>query len=198
MNKGSTVQIIEFAKLLHAVQRVERAVRVPGTDRKENDAEHSYSLAMLAWYIADTRDLKLNKQKIFEYALAHDIVEVYAGDTPAFSKQAGIHSSKKEREAASLARIRSEFPDFDSLYASMAAYESQADEEARFVYALDKLMPIFLGFAQDGRDWKDNGISFEDVFTYKLDKIKAHDGAKAIFEDMMAIMAKDKARYFNK
>ncbi len=194
-------QTIAFTKLLHAFQREERAIRVPGLDRLENDAEHSYALAMLAWYLIDTMRLPLDKKKVFEYALAHDMVEVYAGDTPAFgrggSNKADIRSSKKEREELAKKRLRSEFPEFPSFTDAMEIYEKQADKESKFVYALDKLIPIFGGIAHDGRDWKEHGISFQEVLSYKLEKIKANESVFALFNDIMSLIGKDKARYFN-
>jgi putative hydrolase of HD superfamily len=197
----SLQKIITFSELLHAFERTERAVRVPGTERLENDAEHSYTLATLAWYLIETLNLSLNKEKVFEYALAHDMPEVYAGDTPAFGRGGNAVSdtrpTKKEREEKALAILKERFPEFPSFTETIERYEEQKDDESKFVYALDKLMPMFGGYAQEGRDWKENSISFEDIATYKIDKIKSHPEIYKIFEGLMTLLEKDQKRFFN-
>jgi putative hydrolases of HD superfamily len=190
---------IDFTQLLFAFQRVERSVRVPGLARFENDAEHSYVLAVFAWYLIDTLRLPLDKGKVFEYALAHDLVEVYAGDTPAFGKggnKGDMRSSKKEREALALKRLKSEFPEFSAFTRRMKEYDEQKDDEAKFVYALDKLVPIFSGYHNNGRDWNDNKISFEEILNYKIEQIKVNPSVYSLFQSVMALLESDKAKYF--
>jgi putative hydrolases of HD superfamily len=195
--KSSFDQSIAFSQLILAFQRVERRTHVPKTDRWENDAEHSYALAMMAWYLVDSLELSFDKKKIFEYALAHDFVEVYAGDTWSFGDGSGSKKSKKEREAAAQQRIAFEFPEFKDLHQTIELYEQQPDEEARFVYALDKIMPILAGFAQEGRDWKDLGVSFKEVYEYKKEKIASQKEVFALFQELMALIDKNRAKYFN-
>ena len=192
-----TKETVEFAKLLIAFQRVERAVMVPGTDRHENDAEHSYLLAMLGWYLIDTLKLDLDKKKVFEAALAHDLVEVYATDTPAFSKDEKIKASKQMREEEAKKKIAAQFPAFHGLHEAMERYEKRADKESVFVYALDKLAPIICGMSQDGRDWKRQDISFDQVFEYKRSQIEADKDVYALFQEIMTFMDKDRKKYFN-
>jgi 5'-deoxynucleotidase YfbR-like HD superfamily hydrolase len=67
-------------RLLHDFQKVERVIFVPGNERNENDVEHSYLLAMLAWQIAEMVAPHLSRKKVLKYALVHDLVEV-CGDT---------------------------------------------------------------------------------------------------------------------
>ena len=87
-------KLLEFAKMLNLLQAVERVIRVKDQDRWENDMEHSYHLAMLAWYIVDVQKLSLNREQVFCYALAHDLVEVYAGDPYVFSDDPALLASK--------------------------------------------------------------------------------------------------------
>lgn len=189
---------LAFAALIHAFQRVERRTHVPGTERWENDAEHSFALAVAAWYLIESLGLPYDKAKVLQYALVHDMPEAYAGDTWSFSKDASVHGNKKEREDGARARIAKEFPDFPSLHAMMEKYEAQADEESRFVSALDKVMPIISGHAQKGRDWKALGVTFDEVLSYKREKIKSQKDIGPIFEELMSRIEYDKAAYFNK
>ncbi|HEY0908269.1 MAG TPA: HD domain-containing protein [Candidatus Paceibacterota bacterium] len=194
---SSFEKTIAFSHLIHAFQRVERRTHVPGTERWENDAEHSYALAMMAWYLIDSLRLSYDKEKVFRYALAHDFVEVYAGDTWSFGKADTKGKSKAERETESQAKLASGFSEFADLHATIGSYESRKDEESRFVYALDKVMPILAGFAQQGRDWKGLGVSFMDVYEYKKEKILAQKEVSAIFEELMGAIDKNREDYFN-
>lgn len=105
-------RILNFTGMLDAFRLVERVIYVNGADRMENDSEHSYNLAMLAWYIADAEALDMDKDLILRYALVHDIAEVYAGDTYIYSTDEALLESKSERERAALLRLEGEFPDF--------------------------------------------------------------------------------------
>jgi putative hydrolase of HD superfamily len=93
--KDKLSELLNFSKILNAFQKVERVVRVPQSEKRENDVEHSYQLAMLAWYLADSNGLSLDKNLLLRYALVHDFVEVYAGDTPVYSKNQQDHDTKK-------------------------------------------------------------------------------------------------------
>ncbi len=197
MKDGKIQQAIAFSQLIHAFQRVERRTHVPGVDRYENDAEHSFGLAMLAWYLVDSLELALDKKKIFEYALAHDFVEVYAGDTWSFDTGKDVRVTKKQRESDAQKRIASEFPEFKPLHEAIFKYEEQHDPESKFVYALDKIMPILAGYSQGGRDWKELNVSFDEVLTYKREKINSQKEVREIFENLMNLMDKNRKAYFN-
>lgn len=109
-------KLLGFAKMLNVLQAVERVIRVKDQDRWENDMEHSYHLAMLAWYIIDSQKLSLDREKVFCYALAHDLVEVYAGDTYLYSEDKELLASKPERERLAAERLMVEFPEVPEIH----------------------------------------------------------------------------------
>lgn len=135
--------ILQFMQLLISFQHIERVAYVQGFHRAENDAEHSYQLAMLARFVVADNKLPLDIHKVILYALAHDLVEVHAGDTFAFTKDEALRANKKERELAALEQIKKDFPQFTSLTDAIQSYEDKADPESNFVYALDKIIPDF-------------------------------------------------------
>lgn len=142
---------------------------VPGSLRKENDTEHSYNLAIAAWLIIEKDQLPLNVDLALRYALVHDLVEVYAGDS--FALDPAQVATKAEREAAALQRLEN-----DSLTSNLAKsikeYESLANEEAKFIYSLDKLMPTFGILYGKGSIWKDHHMTqqdWEDKFRAKIE-----------------------------
>src|SRR5262245_16453996 len=89
-------QLIDFVNFTHEFHKVVRYAGAKLGKRFENDTEHSYQVAMIAWFLIEQNKLKFNKELCFMYALAHDLVEVYAGDTYIYDEVR--MSSKHQRE----------------------------------------------------------------------------------------------------
>ena len=160
----------QFMTLVHRVERVKRFVHRPGEREPSNTAEHTFELAMLCWYIMSAEKLALDQEKVILYALAHDVIEAYAGDTPAFDAEG--QKTKAEREHAAFTRIKAEFTNFPELALMIEAYESKNDEEAKFVYAVDKLIdPLGVSLETVLTHWKEKGVTYTDLRTYKDAKI---------------------------
>jgi putative hydrolase of HD superfamily len=79
--------LLDFVRFTHEIRNVRRAILLETDNRKENDSEHMYQLALTAWYLIEKDNLKLDKYKAVAMALVHDIVEAYTGDIPAYSPQ---------------------------------------------------------------------------------------------------------------
>lgn len=152
----SLKNLIGFVKLTHKFQQTKRAVLVNNEERFENDSEHSYQLAMVAWYLIETDKLPVNKDKVLKYALVHDLVEVYAGDTHFYY---GDKKKKSVREKKALQRLKKALPQFADMGRLISNYENKKDKESRFVHALDKLLPILNIYLDKGRTWKSDGIT---------------------------------------
>jgi putative hydrolase of HD superfamily len=183
-----------FVRLLHAFQSVERIARASDLSRPENDAEHSYFLAMICWYLRDTLQLDYSLEKIFRYALSHDLVEIYSGDT--FFLDTEAHKTKKKREENARMRIRSEFPEFNDLHATINAYENRNEPEAVFVYAVDKVLPFLINYIQGGYMWKEMKVAHDDDYANKREKIGAQKEARALLEQIIALIGDDWNNYF--
>lgn len=196
MNTLETEKVLSFVKMLHDLQAVKRVVHVPGEDRYENDLEHSYLLAMAVWYAIETFKLPLDRDRAIRYALAHDMPEVYAGDTYIFSKDTEALSSKKDREAEARMKLKETFPTVPSMHEAMEGYEEGVDEEAVFVRALDKVMPLIANYLQDGRTWKEHEISFAQIIENKRKTTARCPEVLAFVEDIMALVDQDRGRYF--
>jgi len=166
-------QLLSFVALTKKFRDVKRMITFSDGSR-ENDAEHSFQLAITAWYLIDAEKLSLDANKVFKYALAHDLVETYAGDTPAaiHKKFAKDSETKKEREEQAARRLKQEFPEFAELHEIIDRYEKRADEEARFVNALDKILPLMNIYLDEGHSWKVHSIGLEDLIANKRERIK--------------------------
>jgi putative hydrolase of HD superfamily len=189
-------QVISFMQMLHAFQRIERVMHVPGEDRFENDVEHSYLLAMCAWLAIDAFGLKLDRDKAIRYALAHDLVEVYAGDTYIFSEEPDATAKKKEKEAAARKRLRTEWPALPALHEAMERYELQDDPESVFVRALDKVMPVLTNYVQDGRTFKDKKVTYSQIVDHKRATTARSPEVTDLLEQLIALIDADRGRFF--
>jgi len=161
-------------------------IKDDGQQVHENDAEHSYSLAMAAWYLSAYFP-ELDSNQIIKYALAHDLVEVHAGDTYAFADDTALNAkADKERRAAE--RLKNEWSDFVEIHEMIAAYEDRASPEAKFVYALDKIMPMLLNLLNDGYTWHKEHLTYQRLYDNKIAKIavspELEPYGKALFELM--------------
>lgn len=156
---------------------------------KENDVEHSYSLAMVGWFLSQFFP-HLNGQTVMRYAMVHDIVEVYAGDTFVFAEQSEI-DGKKDREQLALNRIKREWRDFPEMLETIEQYEAMSDKESKFVYALDKVMPMLLNILSGGHTWQKEKLSPGRVHNAKKDKVKISPEISAYYDEIYALIEKN-------
>lgn len=184
----SLTRLIELQTFLHDFQAIERVVDVPGREAPENDVEHSYNLAMAAWFLSESFP-QLDRDKVIRYALVHDLVEVHAGDTYVYADEE-LLASKAAREAEALKQLHHDWKDFGELTSTIEEYEQKADNEARFVYALDKIMPILVILATDGKTWKDRGVSFKQLRDSKIPKVAKSPEIVPYFDELLKLLEK--------
>lgn len=190
--------LLSFAEMLNSLRKVKRAIRSNGEKRWENDVEHSYQLAMLAWYVVRTLDLQMDLGRVLRYALAHDLIEVYAGDTYLFSTDKKLLGSKTEREEKARNRLIREFPALTDIHESIGAYMNKADEESRFVYALDKLQPVINIYLDQGRTWREQNVSLRMIEEAKFEKVKLSPEVKVYYDLLMNLLVERKEELFPK
>lgn len=188
--------ILQFVELTHAFQKVQRAIYATGEDRLENDAEHSYQVALVAWYVINHASLPLDSGKVIRYALVHDLVEAYAGDTDAYGPEEHKRT-KHEREAAAAGQLRVAFPDFTELHDLIQAYELRKDEESKFVYALDKVLPGVNIYLDKGRKWKEQGRTLQDIKNEKNEKVAVSEHVEKIYKEFVLLLERDREQLFN-
>lgn len=159
--RPSMDRLVELQQLISDFAHVERMIKIGPAKRPENDVEHSFGLAVTAWFVAEHIAPDLDMEKVLKYALIHDLVEIYAGDT--FSHAPASHlTAKKQREQEALARLAREWPDFPDLIEYVERYEQRTDEESKFVYAVDKILPPLMSATSDKAEgWKRHKITHE-------------------------------------
>lgn len=179
-------RLLELQRFLDTFQRIQRTMFIPDGSRHENDTEHSYNLAMSAWYLSQFFD-HLDRDTVIRIAMVHDLVEIHAGDTY-FYADASTLRTKAKREAAALQRLRKEWADFPEMTNMIAAYEHRTSEEAKFVYALDKIMPVMVIYLGGGHTWKQHNITHQMLHDGKKQKVTASKEISHYYNQLHALL----------
>ncbi len=193
-----TEKIVEFVEFLHLFGNVKRTVKIKGGGF-ENDVEHSYQLALMTWYIADSLKWNLNRQLILEYALVHDLVEVYSGDTDMFKDSKEHIASKHEREEKAQLAIKNNFPDFISLHQSIESYKLLKDKESQLIYMIDKILPDMNIYLTNDNYYVDNKVTYEMWRVWlqtRIDKIPKNDEMTGVIDNFVKFV-KEKTRFYS-
>ncbi|MCU0667075.1 MAG: HD domain-containing protein [Patescibacteria group bacterium] len=129
--------LLKLQELCNGLEAVKRNHYIPKSKNKEDDVLHSYSVAMLAWYIIEKHNLDLNLEKVLKYSMVHDFAEIYAGDTNIFSSKSE-RVAKEAKEKAFLSQIESELSNFKSLINVARDYDLKNDNESNLYGLLIK------------------------------------------------------------
>lgn len=131
--------------------------------RKENDAEHSFHLALFAMILSEYSNSPVDILRVIKMVLVHDLVEIDAGDTYCYDKEG--NKSKRTRELAAADRIFGLLPDDQraELRGLWDEFEEAATPESRFANCLDRIQPLLLNYTKGGISWKEHDVSYSDV-----------------------------------
>lgn len=157
-------QQFAFALEVDKLKNIFRQTRLSGHGRRENDAEHSWHIALMAYLFREYANEEVDILRVMLMCLVHDIVEIDAGDTYAYDAQ-GL-ATQKAREAAARERLYSILPEDQGaeLAALFDEFEACETPEARFARALDNIQPMMLNHSNGGGDWREHGIAAEQVY----------------------------------
>lgn len=132
--------------------------------RRENDAEHSFHLALFAMTLAEHSNVPVDILKVMKMVLVHDIVEIDAGDTYCYDEEGAL--TKAERETRAADRLFGLLPaDQEGEYRLLwEEFERRDTPESRFAAALDRMQPMLLNFTKGGISWKEHRVSRSQVY----------------------------------
>lgn len=164
MEQNRLAKQIQFIIEVDKLKTIFRKTKLLHDSRHENDAEHSWHLAMMAVILLEhANDQGIDLLKVIKMLLIHDIVEIDAGDTFVYDVEG--HKSKREREQKAAARIFGMLPEDqrDECLAFWHEFELKQTKEARYAAALDRLQPLLFNYHNQGATWKENGITSDRV-----------------------------------
>lgn len=170
---------MEFVLETDKCKQIFRQTYISDGTRKENDAEHAFSLALMCSLLAEYAEEPIDKLRTMEMVLIHDLVEIDAGDTYAYDS-AG-NATKKEREQKAAERIFGMLPEdqeqyYRGLWEEFEAYETK---EAKFAHTLDNAQPVMLNDKTGGKAWREHEVHSGQV--YKRNR-KTGEGSRKIWE----------------
>ena len=173
---------LNFLIEIDQVKNILRMTSIADGSRRENDAEHSWSLAMMAVLFAEYVDDQIDLLKVIKMVLIHDLVEIHAGDTFCFD-EAGMQD-KEAREQASADKIFGllEQDQGQELRQLWEEFESCETLEAEYAAMLDRLQPLIMNYINEGGTWAQHHISVEQV--YKRNQITLEKGPQ-VFKDFI-------------
>jgi putative hydrolase of HD superfamily len=154
---------LAFSLELDKLKTILRQTLLTDGSRRENDAEHSWHVAMMAVLLAEYAPEGADPLRASRMLLFHDVVEIDAGDT--FIHDDKGNADKAAREQAAADRLYGLLPaDQEAeLRALWQEYEDRATPTAKFADALDRLQPIMNNFATEGGTWKPNHVTADKV-----------------------------------
>lgn len=155
---------LAFSLEIDKEKNILRQTHLSGHGRRENDAEHAWHMAIMAYLLREYANEEVDIAKVMLMCLIHDIVEIDAGDTYAYDEE-GM-KTQKARENAAKDRIFSLLPEDQKaeLTALFDEFEEYRTPEAKYAHAMDNLQPLILNNSNDGGDWKEHGVSAETVY----------------------------------
>ncbi|WP_043588761.1 HD domain-containing protein [Geminisphaera colitermitum] len=171
----------QFAFIIEAdkLKEILRQSLLTQSRRRENDAEHSWHICLMAMTLAEHSNTPVDVLRVIKMLLIHDIVEIDAGDTYAYDTAAA--ATQHERETRAADRLFHLLPqdqaaDFRALWEE---FESRATPESRFAAALDRVQPILLNCLSEGRKWREHGVTRDHIIARCA---HAAEGSAAIWD----------------
>jgi putative hydrolase of HD superfamily len=155
---------LDFALEVDKEKNIFRQTHLSGHGRNENDAEHAWHMALMAYLLKEYSNEPVDIAKVMLMCLIHDVVEIDAGDTYAYDAD-GL-KTQKEREDRAKERIFSLLPedqkaDLIALFDEFEAYETP---KSKYAHAMDNLQPLILNNSNGGSDWKEHGVTSSQVY----------------------------------
>ena len=170
---------LDFALEIDKEKNILRQTHLSEHGRRENDAEHAWHMAIMAYLFREHSNESVDIAKVMLMCLIHDIVEIDAGDTYAYDTE-GL-KTQKAREDAAKERIFSLLPEDQKqeLLQIFDEFEAFQTPEAKFARAMDNLQPLLLNDSNDGGDWKEHEVTAENVYGRQR---KTKLGSEKLFE----------------
>ena len=166
---------IEFIKEIDKIKYIQRRTCLLNSDRPENDAEHSWHLALMAISLSEHANKPVDILRVLKMVLIHDIVEIDSGDVFVYDKSKSHKNTEEEFAAAK--RIFGLLPENQAkeLIDLWKEFEDGETDDAKFAKSLDKLEPLLQNFSNNGGTWDKYNVTYNEVYTQKKSINKGSD-----------------------
>lgn len=157
-------QQLQFILEIDKVKHIFRQTYLADGKRKENDAEHSWHIALMAYLLQEYSDEPVDVPRVMLMVLIHDLVEIDAGDTYAYDTEGA--KTKREREVKAADRIFGLLPEDQGQYLRSLwdEFEEYTTADAKYAHLLDNLQPLLLNDASDGKSWEEHVVRKSQIY----------------------------------
>lgn len=154
---------IDFIVEIDKMKNIFRQTSLIDKSRRENDAEHSWHIAIMAMILSKYADKDIDECKVIKMLLVHDLIEIYAGDTFCYDEIGNLDKKERENNAADklFSMLSEEGQEMRELWEE---FEEMETENAIFAASMDRLQPMLQNYFSDGGTWKKFNISKEQVY----------------------------------
>lgn len=171
---------IQFISEVDKAKNIFRQTKIHDGSRRENDAEHSWHLALMAFLLGEySKDSDIDILKVMKMCIIHDLVEIDAGDTFCYDAKGNMDKLQREQKAAD--RIFGILPEDQGreMRALWEEFDAMETPEAKYAASLDRLQPVLLNILNKGGTWNEHGIKKSQVVNRNK---HINDGAPALWE----------------
>lgn len=167
MDTSDLIKQVNFIKEIDKLKYIQRRTKLFNSDRHENDAEHSWHLAMMTLVLAGHSNTPIDVLKVLKMVLIHDIVEIDAGDTFIYDNAKSHDNTAEELVAAK--RIFGLLPEAQAndFLAVWTEFEEGTSDEAKFARAMDRFEPLLQNTSNNGGTWTEFNVPYEQVYAKK-------------------------------
>lgn len=155
---------LSFVLEIDKEKNIFRQTHLSGHGRNENDAEHAWHMAIMAYLLREYSNEPVDISRVMLMCLIHDIVEIEAGNTYAYD--AKNLKTQKAREDAAKEKLFTMLPEDQKkeMISLFDEFEERLTAESRFAHAMDNLQPLLLNNSNNGADWKEHGVTSSQVY----------------------------------
>jgi len=170
---------LDFALEIDKEKNILRQTHLSGHGRRENDAEHAWHMAVMAYLLKEYSNEEIDITRVMLMCLIHDIVEIEAGDTYAYDEE--LKKTQKAREDTAKEKLYSMLPadQKEELTALFDEFEECRSAEAKFAHAMDNLQPLILNHSNNGGDWRAHQVTAGQVYGRQA---KTKEGSETLYE----------------
>lgn len=170
---------LDFALEIDKEKNIFRQTHLSGHGRNENDAEHAWHMAIMAWLLREYSNEAVDITRVMIMCLIHDIVEIEAGDTYAYDTE--HKKTQKAREDAAKEKLYSMLPEDqkEELTALFDEFEEGLTAEAKFARVMDNLQPLLLNHSNNGADWVSHQVTAAQVYGRQS---KTKEGSETLYK----------------
>lgn len=176
---------LDFLILIDEMKSIYRRTLLMNRERRENDAEHSWHIALAGILLAEHCPDHIDIFRVTKMLLVHDLVEIYAGDTFCYDKAANADKELREKEAADRLFYTLPYPQSEELKTLWEEFDQMETPDSRFGAAMDRLLPFLANCHTEGATWREGAVHRASVLERLAPIEKA---APAVWEELLPMV----------